>query len=201
MKKRIKKKIYIKINKKYKESMSDVVSDKKNKKVQHLSDGSNFENYDWVEGCDELLKTKYLSLPLRKWKNLLIEKIGNNNEYSYQDSVNAILENDIFKGEQFFKEENINNNFLVYKFFEDLNKAILTDIKPDFIVKKVPIKNFMRIINDRKNCFRYDFDYEQFKNKEYINIIGEIKTNLQNKKQQIDRYIDYCKQINEKFIF
>ena len=62
MRKKYKKKIQIKINKKFKENMSEIPEKKANE--------PKGEDFAWTKENDISLKRKYISFPLDNWKKL-----------------------------------------------------------------------------------------------------------------------------------
>ena len=174
MKEKIKKRIKIKVNKIYKENMSQ--NEKGN------SSEPKEEDFDWIKENNLDIKKKYLNFPLEKWRGLVKKNLGDRNK-DYQSIVNIILKKDIFKNEnkkeKFFAEVDEKNNNLITLFYDDINeyRKDNPNINPDFIVKNLEVKHFLDLIKNRKYMFRYDTDFIKLENYDYINIIGEIKIN------------------------
>ena len=164
------------------------------------------EDFTWIEDSDISLKRKYVSFPLDTWKNIMLEKLGNLYEYmnNYQEVVNTILVEDIFKNENYFKEKTSEPNILIHNFInvkENRDEVAFAGLQPDFVIKNISSKNLLSIINTRNYMFRYDAAFNELEKFQFINIIGEIKTNYTQFKStnQIDNYIEFCKKMNEKY--
>ena len=101
--------------------------------------------------------------------------------YNYQEVVNTLLVEDIFKNEKFFKEKTSGPNILIHNFIninENPDEAVFSDLKPDFVIKNISSENLLKIIKKRSYMFRYDAAFNKLENFKFINIIGEIKTNF-----------------------
>lgn len=199
MKKREKKKI--KINKIFKESMSGGEFWRKYFAQQTEPNKPKTDNFEWVNEKDVALKKKYLAIPLELWKNILISNnLGNPIGHDYQESSNIILEKDIFRDEKYIGEKKENYNYLMNLFIKNAKENNFLGIKPDFIIEKIPKENFLKIMENLNYIFNYDKNFNSFINSDYINVVGEIKTNSKNiKKGQKKRYIEFCEYMNEKY--
>ena len=162
------------------------------------------EDFAWTKENDISLKRKYISFPLDNWKNIMSTKLGNLYEYNYQEVVNTLLVEDIFKNEKFFKEKTSGPNILIHNFIninENPDEAVFSDLKPDFVIKNISSENLLKIIKKRSYMFRYDAAFNKLEKFKFINIIGEIKTNFTQFKStnQIDNYNEFCKKMNKKY--
>ena len=158
------------------------------------------EDFSWIHDDDEELKKKYMLFPLSDWKNIIKKFDFQKIEYkanAYQDLVNMIVQNDIFKNQQVKGEDNIYNLLDIF----DTTGCETEGIKPDFIISTVPVETFLEIIKERNYMLRYDENFNKFDNIEFINIIGESKVNPEriNDKNQKDKYLKFCEQMNHKF--
>ena len=163
---------------------------------------SGFEDYNWVndENLPNETKLKFLDYPLNMWKDIVFDQdfqgyqINDEGTY-YQKVVNKILANDIFKDMDFHKEENGVMDFKIadtYKInYDSLSKKI---INPDFLVYKIPKKNFFEILDERQ--YMMIMKYNIPKDKEYISIIGEIKTRNRSAHKNSYQRRDYLNFIN-----
>ena len=86
--------------------------------------------------------------------------------------MKTILKEEIFKNENFQPEKDVNSNFLTYEFFKGGEEFICSDLKPDFIIKKIPKENFLKIIDERKIMFNHDPIYNSLKNIEYNSLFN-----------------------------
>jgi hypothetical protein len=95
----------------------------------------------------------------------------------------------------FHKEENGVMDFKIadtYKInYDSLSKKI---INPDFLVYKIPKKNFFEILDERQ--YMMIMKYNIPKDKEYISIIGEIKTRNRSAHKNSYQRRDYLNFIN-----
>ena len=197
MKERLKKRIKIKINKIYKEIISQ--------DEQGNSNEPKEEDFSWTKENNLDLKKKYINLPLDNWEELINKHIKPK-DYSYLELVNVILKYNIFKGEdeqkKFRAEKKCKNNHIIALLYEDINDFINDNpnIVPDFIVRNIESTKLLDIINNRKDMFRYDSKFNKFENYNSINIVGEIKINPDfiNERNQRERYIEYCKKMNNR---
>ena len=162
----------------------------------------DFEDYNWVN--DEKLpnetKMKFLDYRLNMWKDDQdFQGYQTNDEGTYyQKVVNNILANDIFKDMHFHKKE---NGVMAFKFADtykiDYDSLSKKYINPDFLVYKIPKKNFFEILDERKYMMIMKYNIPE--DKEYISIIGEIKTrryyNHKNSYQRRD-YLNFINLVN-----
>ena len=100
---------------------------------------------------------------------------------------------DIFKGEDFLKEE---NNASIFKQYleKELKRPSDIDLHPDFIIKNIKIEKFMKIINSKKYIFRKNSKFKVPKEFQYITVFGEMKINpdlMKTKKKQKENYISF----------
>jgi len=140
---------------------------------------SSFEDYNWVndENLPNETKLKFLDYPLNMWKDdqdFQGYQINDEGTY-YQKIVNKILVNDIFKDMGFHKEENGVIDFKISDIYKiDYDSFSKKYINPDFVVYKIPKKNFFEILDERKYMMIMKYNIPE--DKDYISIIGEIKT-------------------------
>ena len=143
---------------------------------------SGFEDYNWVS--DEKLpnetKLNFLDYPLNMWKDITLDQdfqgyhINDEGTY-YQKVVNKILAKDIFKDLDFHKEENGVMDFKIADNYKiDYNLLTKKSINPDFLIYKIPKDNFFEILEERKYMMIMKYNIPD--DKDYISIIGEIKT-------------------------
>ena len=163
---------------------------------------SGFEDYNWVndENLPNETKLKFLDYPLNMWKDIVFDQdfqgyqINDEGTY-YQKVVNKILANDIFKDMDFHKEENGVMDFKIadtYKInYDSLSKKI---INPDFLVYKIPKNNFFEILDERQYMMIMKYNIPE--DKEYISIIGEIKTRNRSAHKNSYQRRDYLNFIN-----
>ena len=122
---------YIKLNKKYKEEMANSQTEM----LIFSSGEQKEEDFQWINQLDKnskLLKKNYLRFPVNEWQKIINENFNFDNidkKSMYQETVNKILEKDIFKNEKFLKEEKGKN------IFQSLLQTIDID-KEDFEKKK-----------------------------------------------------------------
>ena len=197
MKEKLKKRIKIKINKIYKENMSQ--------DEQGYSSEPKEEDFSWTKENNLELKKKYINLPFDKWIEL-INKHKKSKDCSYQEMVNVILKYYIFteevKQKKFLAEKKDKKNNITASLYEDLNEYIKDNpnIIPDFIVKNIESTKLLDIIQKGKDMFRYDSNFIKLEKYNSINIVGEIKTNPDsiNSRNQRERYIKFCEKMNNK---
>ena len=203
-----KNKIKIKINKKYQEKMENESSkaiDTDKTEISTLSNNPKQEDFSWSKGKDKdnnLIKN-YKRFPFEEWlSNSGINSIIFNPKKIYQDSSNIILQNDIFKDQQYYseynsKKEDIFPTFLKKKGIK-YNKFIFDSIKPDFIVSDISKPDFIKIFNIRDYMFKYDQIYNKLGDHiDKINIIGEFKLDPDHiKSDQKNRYLNFCEYCN-----
>ena len=190
-------KFRISIKKKFKEIMEDT-----NKSLSENSSDLNEEDFSWIEKeGNEEIKKLYIQFPFQKWNKIL--KNDFSNEYvdkgpTYQEKVCNVFKEDIFKDEDFQKE---NPNLLLFK--EYLNKEFKISpakkIRPDFIIKNIKKEKFQEIISANKYMFRKGINFQIPENFEYVTVLGEIKLSpksIKSKKKQLKNYISFRNFIN-----
>ena len=132
------------------------------------------EDFNWADNNNFSIdyKKEYLEYPLADWKKIAFPK--NQDDYTiieegkfYQDNINKLLENNIFYGFNFCKEK---EGRIKIKPGEYRSKI---QIRPDFIVKKIPKEEFIKFLEKRKYMMKTYFKIDE--NVKLINIIGEIK--------------------------
>ena len=169
------------------------------------------EEFNWT---DEETNDEYINFPLNKWHFIVYQYINISNKYVikdgniYQNTVNKILKEDVFKGEKFYEE---NANYLILSEDNEIRKYVDNDfskilennknkwINPDFIVLNINKTKLFEIINKRK--------YMMFINQcnipdkiDTINIIGEIKQKPSEKsKGQQSKYALFLKNYTKKY--
>ena len=194
-------KIRISINKKFKEIMEE---DYKSQNANNAPT-SKEENFEWSEGDNEYnnsLKQLYIKYPFEKWKNILKIDFSDTNIKegpTYQENVCQILQEDVFKGENFC-EETSNSNIIESYIQEELKTNSKIKIFPDFIVKNIKSEKFMDIVKTRNYMFRNSSCFKIPKEYEYVTIIGEVKINhnlIKRKKKQKQNYIDFRDEMNK----
>ena len=83
-------------------------------------------------------------------------------------------------------------NSLIFNFInrKDKKEKLFSDMKPDFIINNISKDNLVQIMKDREYMFRYDADFNNLENINFIFIFEKIKTNYDQYKStnQIDRY-------------
>lgn len=189
------KKIKISISKKYKEVMEeDCKSSSDNKSIS-----SKEEDFKWVEDEGEdsdALKKLYLKYPFKTWNSLLKRDFSDTNIKegpTYQDTVCQVFKEDIFKGEDFSKEENNSSIFKQY-IEKELKIPSNIDLNPDFIIKNIKVQRFIEIINSKNYMFRTSNKFNVPQEYEYITVLGETKINpdsMKTKKKQKENYINF----------
>ena len=166
---------------------------------------SKEENFEWSEGDNEYnnsLKQLYIKYPFEKWKNILKIDFSDTNIKegpAYQKNVCQILQEDVFKGENFC-EETSNSNIIESYIQEELKTNSNIKIFPDFIVKNIKSEKFMDIVKTRNYMFRNSSCFKIPKEYEYVTIIGEVKINpnlIKRKKKQKQNYIDFRDDMNK----
>jgi len=201
---------YIKLNKKYKEEMANSQTEM----LTFSSGEQKEEDFQWINQLDKdskILKKNYLRFPFNEWQKIINENFSFDNidkKSMYQETVNKILEKDIFKNENFLGEEKGKDIFqallktidIDQEDFEKEAKTELIKINPDFIVLNMERKSFESLIKSRDYMFKFGKKLTDLKKEiKYINIIGEIKNNSDNiDKNQKKRYLSFCKYMNEK---
>ena len=169
------------------------------------------EEFNWT---DEETNDEYINFPLNKWHFIVYQYINISNKYVikdgniYQNTVNKILKEDVFKGEKFYEE---NANYLILSEDNEIRRYVDNDfskilennknkwINPDFIVLNINKTKLFEIINKRK--------YMMFINQcnipdkiDTINIIGEIKQKPSEKsKGQQSKYALFLKNYTKKY--
>ena len=169
------------------------------------------EEFNWT---DEETNDEYINFPLKKWHFIVYQYINISNKYVikdgniYQNTVNKILKEDVFKGEKFYEE---NANYLILSEDNEIRRYVDNDfskilennknkwINPDFIVLNINKTKLFEIINKRK--------YMMFINQcnipdkiDTINIIGEIKQKPSEKsKGQQSKYALFLKNYTKKY--
>jgi hypothetical protein len=210
MRKRNKISNFIKINKIYKE--------KKTKSEEEIlscsSQDQKEEDYNWINDSSEkgeLLKEKYLKYPFQKWESIINEsfKLDNYDKNSiYQETVNKILEKEIYKNKDFKQEKSGQNIFDEFLKKLNINKDVikkeknieLDKIKHDFYLINIKKEEFLSIIETRNYMLRFDNNFNNLNEINYINIIGEIKNSPDNiDSKQKKRYFALCNYMNSKF--
>lgn len=104
---------------------------------------NNDGEFQWIyEKESAKFKQFYSQYPINKWKHY-IQDLEIENRFIregnfYQETVNRVLKQDIFSGEQFIEEHNLYNIFLEFLYAEkiDIEDDLKQKINPDFIVKK-----------------------------------------------------------------
>ena len=116
----------------------------------------------------------------------LIHTLGD----TYQNVVNKILKDDIFKDFDFFEDK---NGIIKFNFNENYN---LSNIKfgkgfiaPDFFIHKIWVKEFFEILKQRSYMMRTSYKMNTKIN--YISIIGEIKSSHKNAHKSDKQRNDY----------
>lgn len=201
---------FIKINKIYNE-----MTESEEEELLSFSSGEQKEEeYSWTTNLakkGKILKKNYLQYPFVNWNKIIKDKCDLKNydkNTIYQETVNLILKEDVFKNET-FKEEARGKN-LFEEFLENLNQSTKETIKTieletekiklDFYVLNMTKESFKSIITDKCFMFRYDKNYNKLEqNITNINIIGEIKTNpdgINNLQRQ--KYFKFCNEMNSK---
>lgn len=203
-------KIELKIKKQYKEKMENedektITTTEGYEKIQKKEESNEEEDFSWIKEKNSDLINQYLKFPFEDWKKIIVEmnlkSIIFDKTKIYQESCCKVLENDIFKNEKFLAENNIAHIDIFPHLLKErgipYNKFLFDTIKPDFIVLNVTKDNFLKIFNFRDYMFRYDSSYNNLQNIESINIIGELKTNIDNiKNDQKNKYLVFCEYAN-----
>lgn len=145
-------------------------------------------------------KLKFLDYPLNMWKDIVFDQdfkgyqINDEGTY-YQKVVNKILAKDIFKDKDFHKEENGVMDFKIADIYKiSYNSLSKKSINPDFLVYKIPKNNFFEILEERKYMMIMKYNIPEDKN--YISIIGEIKTRRHSAHKNTLQRQDYLNFIN-----
>jgi hypothetical protein len=193
MKKKIKNRIKIKTNKIYKEKMEEF--DSKENIEKWLNNRGN-----------SYLKYKFLDFPINQWLKLVEENMNimkMDKTKKYQNIANFILEKEVFTNTNFYGEDDI---YSINSKIPELEKYIENTnitIKPDFVINKINKTDFINILNKREYMFRLPKNFlSLIEHADFINVIGEIKTNpnlINDKKDQKERYIKICNGLNEKY--
>jgi len=198
---------FIKIHKTYQEKMTE----SEEEILAYSSGEQKEEEYSWTKDLTKkglLLKKYYLKYPFMDWDKIIKEKLDLKNYDQndiYQETVNIILEVEVFKTEDFKGE--IRGKNLFKEFMEKLNinkKEIIElepeKIKPDFYVVNITKESFKSIITNQYYMFRYDKKFNKIgKDITHINIIGEIKTNPDGiNSLQKQKYFKFCNEMNSK---
>ncbi len=173
------------------------------------------EQFNWK---DEETNKEYINFPLKKWHFIVYQYINISNNYVindgniYQNTVNKILKEDVFKGEDFYEE---NLNYLILSEDNEIRRYVDNDfskilgqklennknkwINPDFIVLNINKTKLFEIINKRQ----YMMFFNQFNipdKIDTINIIGEIKQKPSEKsKGQQSKYALFLKNYKKKY--
>ena len=162
------------------------------------------EDYSWTKENSALIK-QYIRFPFIEWNRIIIESGLDTTYYdekkSYHDFSYIILKEDVFKGQEFYSENNEKKTDIFQAFLAEkkinYNKFLFNAIKPDFIIPNISKVDFVKIFNFRDFMFKYDNNYNSLENIEIINIIGELKLNPDNiKNDQKNRYIVLCEYLN-----
>ena len=165
------------------------------------------EDFNWVKDKNYPAKIKedYLKYPLEKWREMVFEpKVNDSNSFIlhpgdiYEDRVNKVLKFDVFKDFEFYEDKNGLFNFNLSKYYKvDKDKLTKEFIIPDFFVHRIEAKKIKELLDKRS----YMMKYSNKINKEYISIIGEIKSSHhqahKNSPQKID-YITFIKNADSK---
>ena len=193
MKKKIKNRIKIKTNKIYKEKMEEFDSKENIEKWLNNRGNSYF-------------KYKFLDFPINQWLKLVEENMNimkMDKTKKYQNIANFILEKEVFTNTNFYGEDDI---YSINSKIPELEKYIENTnitIKPDFVINKINKTDFINILNKREYMFRLPKNFlSLIEHADFINVIGEIKTNpnlINDKKDQKERYIKICNGLNEKY--
>lgn len=127
----------------------------------------------------------YSLFPLNFWKTITYDKLEKDRPIRlgtcYQDCVNDILENDVFKGEDFKRET------MKYGVIKDRG------ISPDFYVQNIDTEKFKNIIKERQYMFKMKYTIPSQIKK--INVIGEAKISKSRsrKEHQEGDYLKFAK--------
>ena len=199
----LKKKIKIKINKKFQEKMYYKMNSDGERSSSSKNE-SEVENFNWVDENNEFLKRNYIRFPFKLWKEIIEKHNDFNNKIidegrTYQKVVCDILQYDIFKDEQFEREIVEFNKFLEFLKNSNLETSDIYNANPDFFVKEIKVTNFLEIIKRRNYMITYDTKTNNLQNIEFIYLIGEIKINskrIKDKKNQKSSYLNLCKSLN-----
>lgn len=149
------------------------------------------ENYDWVEDENFPIeyKKEFLQFPLEEWKNMLYGENKTKNFFMeernyYLDNAHKILEKDIFKGFNYYKESEVIKTKLD-------NYQTNINIKPDFFIYKIKKEKFIELLEQKKYMLRTKYKIDE--NIKYISIIGEIKLNVDKllDKNQMELYFKF----------
>ena len=107
----------------------------------------------------------YSLFPLNFWKTFTYDKIDKDRlirlNICYQNCVIDILQNDVFKGEDFKRET------MQYSAIKD------EEISPDFYVQNIDTEKFKYIVKERQYTFKMKYKIPSHIKK--INVIGESK--------------------------
>ena len=198
-----KNKIKIKIKKDYKEKIMDTETEKTSKSVS--SADPKDEDYSWTKENDSNLINQFKRFPFEKWAKIIekldLKKIIFDPKKMYQETCCKVLEEDVFNNEKFLSEINIHNIDIFPNFLKEkqivYKDSLFSAIKPDFIVNGISKAKFINIFNMKDFMFKYDKNFNKLDNIEKINIIGELKLNPDNiKNEQKNRYITFCEYAN-----
>ena len=180
-------------------------------------DDVSSEQFNWT---DEETNNEYINFPLQKWHIIVSEYIDMSKDFVvndrniYKNTVNKILKEDVFKGEEFYEE---NKNYLILSTDKEITDYINNDfptiledklgeyknkwIEPNFVVFNINKEKLFKIIDERK----YMMYFNKFNipdNIDTINIIGEIKNKSQQSqksKVQQDKYELFIKNYKKKY--
>ena len=180
-----------------KEKSKKNMSGKKSKEKERSGSSSNGpEDFKWINDKDNKNRMlEFSNFPMSYWKTIIED--GDAKDKSpeqikpgtfYQEIVNKILQNDIFKGLKFSADT------LKYKPMKT------EEISPDFYIENIDPKLFANIIKERSYMFRMNYIIPSTIKK--INIIGEIKSSKSglNDSKQKSGYIDFAKKNTTKEI-
>ena len=132
----------------------------------NTSSSDTKEQFDWInpEKNREMVEN-YSLFHLNFWKTITYDKLEKDRPIRlgtcYQDCVNDVLENDVFKGEDFKRET------MKYGVIKDRG------ISPDFYVQNIDTEKFKNIIKERQYMFKMKYTIPSQIKK--INVIGEAK--------------------------
>lgn len=171
-------------------------------KTSSSSAESCLEDYSWAKESKFSFEEKkdFLKYPLKEWKEIAYDKDSylTDEDIDYQADVAKILEQDLFKDYEFYKEKNGKMDFEFNKVYEKPFQSINKNfIAPDFFVYKVPTKKFFDLLKCRNYMLTYKYKIPD--NQQFISILGEIKSMPKSAYKSIVQrkaYINFVQDVN-----
>ncbi len=176
------------------------MEDSKNSKESSAKE-SGTETFDWVHlpSFPKKLKKSYTKFPLNNWKNIIFfpkELQIHDEGLFYQNTVNKILRDDVFKDFKFYEDKHGAIDFDFKKVYKiDYTQLYKKTILPDFYVYKIESENFFKLVKSREYMMILKNNGNIPSNVKFISILGEIKSSYSSCHIDDAQRLDY-----EKFI-